>query len=73
MTCKESWKAMSQKFHGKVSGKMKPEKKLKKIADAKKSEAMIGGDTQLNTNKAFQQFQEKAGRAHFILSIGNRG
>lgn len=41
MTRKESWKALSHKFHGKGSGKMKLEKRLKKIADEKKREAMV--------------------------------
>lgn len=69
----ESWKTMSQKFHGKGSEKIKLEKKLKKIADEKKSEAVAGGDTPFNMNKAFQEFQEKAGQTHFMLSVGNRG
>jgi U4/U6.U5 tri-snRNP-associated protein 1 len=73
MTRKESWKALSHKFHGKGSGKMKLEKRLKKIADEKKMEAMLSGDTPLSMNKAFQQRQEKTGQAHFVLSVGNRG
>jgi U4/U6.U5 tri-snRNP-associated protein 1 len=36
LTQKEAWKALSHKFHGKGSGKMKTEKRLKKIADEKK-------------------------------------
>lgn len=73
LTPKEAWKALSHKFHGKGSGKMKTEKRLKKIAEEKKKEAMASGDTPLSMNKAFQQRQEKAGQAHFILSVGNRG
>jgi U4/U6.U5 tri-snRNP-associated protein 1 len=73
LTPKESWKALSHKFHGKGSGKMKTEKRLKKIAEEKKKEAMASGDTPLSMNKAFQQRQEKTGQAHFILSVGNRG
>ncbi|KAF5359829.1 hypothetical protein D9756_003403 [Leucocoprinus leucothites] len=73
LTPKEAWKALSHKFHGKGSGKMKTEKRLKKIAEEKKKEAMASGDTPLSMNKAFQQRQEKMGQAHFVLSVGNRG
>jgi U4/U6.U5 tri-snRNP-associated protein 1 len=73
LTPKEAWKALSHKFHGKGSGKMKTEKRLKKIAEEKKKEAMASGDTPLSMNKAFQQRQEKIGQAHFVLSVGNRG
>lgn len=70
---KEAWKALSHKFHGKGSGKMKTEKRLKKITDEKKKEAMASGDTPLSMNRAFQIRQEKTGQAHFVLSVGNRG
>ncbi|KAF8656215.1 hypothetical protein AX16_002651 [Volvariella volvacea WC 439] len=73
LSMKEAWKALSHKFHGKGSGKMKTEKRLKKIAEEKKQLAMASGDTPLSMNKAFQQRQEKLGQAHFILSVGNRG
>ncbi|OBZ72567.1 hypothetical protein A0H81_07959 [Grifola frondosa] len=68
-----AWKALSHKFHGKGSGKMKTEKRLKKIAEERKKEAMASGDTPLSMNQAFQIRQEKAGQAHFVLSVGNRG
>lgn len=73
LTPKEAWKALSHKFHGKGSGKMKVEKRLKKIAEEKKAEAMISGDTPLSMNSAFQKRQELTGQAHFVLSVGNRG
>lgn len=73
LTPKEAWKALSHKFHGKGSGKMKTEKRLKKIAEERKKEAMASGDTPLSMNQAFQIRQEKAGQAHFVLSVGNRG
>lgn len=73
MDRKEAWKALSHRFHGKGSGKMKTEKRLKKIADEKKREAMISGDTPTNMNEAFQKRQEKVGQAHMVLSVGNRG
>lgn len=73
LTPKEAWKALSHKFHGKGSGKMKTEKRLKKIADERKKEAMASGDTPLSMNKAFQIRQQKTGQAHFVMSVGNRG
>ncbi|KAG9045561.1 hypothetical protein FS837_006105 [Tulasnella sp. UAMH 9824] len=73
MDRKEAWKALSHRFHGKGSGKMKTEKRLKKIADEKKREAMISGDTPTSMNEAFQKRQEKVGQAHMVLSVGNRG
>ncbi len=73
LTPKEAWKALSHKFHGKGSGKMKTEKRLKRIAEEQRKEAMASGDTPLNMNKAFLQRQEKAGQAHFVLSVGNKG
>ncbi|GLB40444.1 putative SART-1 family protein [Lyophyllum shimeji] len=73
LTPKEAWKALSHKFHGKGSGKMKTEKRLKKIAEEKKQAAMASGDTPLSMNSAFQQRQQKTGQAHFVLSVGNRG
>lgn len=73
LTPKEAWKALSHKFHGKGSGKLKTEKRLKRIAEEKKKEAMASGDTPLSMNRAFQIRQEKTGQAHFVLSVGNRG
>lgn len=73
LSLKESWKALSHKFHGKGSGKMKTEKRLQKIKEEKKKEAMVSGDTPLSMNRAFQIRQEKTGQAHFVLSVGNRG
>jgi U4/U6.U5 tri-snRNP-associated protein 1 len=73
LTPKEAWKALSHRFHGKGSGKAKTEKRLKRIADEKKKEAMDSGDTPSNMNKSFQARQEKAGQAHMVLSVGNRG
>lgn len=73
LTPKEAWKALSHKFHGKGSGRQKTEKRLKKIAEEKKQEGMVSGDTPLSMNQAFQTRQEKAGQAHMVLSVGNRG
>ncbi|KAF7316824.1 hypothetical protein HMN09_00415500 [Mycena chlorophos] len=73
LTPKEAWKALSHRFHGKGSGKMKTEKRLKRIAEEQKQAAMASGDTPLSMTKAFQVRQEKTGQAHMVLSVGNRG
>ena len=73
LTPKEAWKALSHRFHGKGSGKMKTEKRLKRIADEQKMAAMAAGDTPLSMTRAFQMRQEKVGQAHMVLSVGNRG
>ncbi|KAF8307736.1 SART-1-domain-containing protein [Clavulina sp. PMI_390] len=73
LTTKEAWKALSHKFHGKGSGRAKLEKRLKKIEEERKREAMGSGDTPLSMQAAFQIRQERAGQAHMILSVGNRG
>ncbi|KAH8922069.1 hypothetical protein BT69DRAFT_269209 [Atractiella rhizophila] len=72
MNQKEAWKALSHKFHGKSSGKMKTEKRLKKIEEEKKREAMASGDTPLSTAAAFAARQEKTGKAIMVLSVGNK-
>ncbi|KAG8837899.1 hypothetical protein FRB91_007883, partial [Serendipita sp. 411] len=64
MTPKEAWKALSHRFHGKGSGKLKTEKRLKRIAEEKKMQAMISGETPLGMTSAFQARQEKLGQAH---------
>jgi U4/U6.U5 tri-snRNP-associated protein 1 len=73
LSTKEAWKALSHKFHGKGSGKAKTEKLLKKIAEEKKRDAMGSGDTPLSMQAAFQIRQKRAGQAHMVLSVGNRG
>ncbi|KAJ7066972.1 SART-1 family-domain-containing protein [Mycena amicta] len=73
LTPKETWKALSHRFHGKGSGKMKTEKRLKRIHEEQKQAAMSSGDTPLSMTKAFQMRQEKTGQAHMVLSVGNRG
>lgn len=73
MTPKEAWKSLSHRFHGKTSGRMKTEKRLKKIEEERKAKAMLAGDTPLGMGAAFQRRQEKTGQAHMVLSVGNRG
>jgi len=52
---------------------MKTEKRLKKIAEERKQEAMVAGDTSLKMSNAFAKRQQKTGEAHMVLSVGNKG
>ncbi|KAI2787674.1 hypothetical protein POX_f08049 [Penicillium oxalicum] len=58
---KEAFKHLSHQFHGKGSGKMKTEKRLKKIEEEKKREAMSALDSSLQTgmNNAMGQQARK--------------
>lgn len=49
MTQKEAFKELSHQFHGKGSGKMKTEKRLKKIEEEKKAESMSALDSSQHT------------------------
>ncbi|OCF38162.1 U4/U6.U5 tri-snRNP-associated protein 1 [Kwoniella heveanensis BCC8398] len=72
MTPKEAWKSLSHKFHGKTSGRMKTEKRLKKIAEERKQLTMNATDTPLGMTDAFARRQQKTGEAHMVLSVGNK-
>ena len=49
MSQKEAFKELSHQFHGKGSGKMKTEKRLKKIEEEKKAESMSALDSSQHT------------------------
>ncbi|KAJ5217033.1 SART-1 protein [Penicillium chermesinum] len=65
MNQKEAFKQLSHQFHGKGSGKMKTEKRLKKIEDEKKREAMSTVDSSQNTgmSSALGDQARKTGQA----------
>ncbi|KNC96399.1 U4/U6-U5 snRNP complex subunit SNU66 [Spizellomyces punctatus DAOM BR117] len=73
LNAKEAFRQLSHKFHGKASGKMKTEKRLKKIEDELKMEKMSSTDTPLGTANALLERTKAAGAAHVVLSVGNRG
>lgn len=72
-TPKEAWKQLSHNFHGHGGGSKKTEKRLKKIADEQKQQAMASGDTPLSTATAFAARSERMGQATMVLSVGNKG
>ncbi|KAJ5619672.1 SART-1 protein [Penicillium lagena] len=65
MNQKEAFKHLSHQFHGKGSGKMKTEKRLKKIEEEKKREAMSALDSSQHTgmNNAMGATARKKGQA----------
>ncbi|KAJ3217251.1 hypothetical protein HDU67_008273 [Dinochytrium kinnereticum] len=70
---KEAFRYLSHKFHGKYSGKMKTEKRLKKKEEELKLKQMMSTDTPLNTVSALSEKTRTAQTAHVVLSVGNRG
>lgn len=72
MSAKEAWKSLSHKFHGKTSGRMKTEKRLRKMEEERKAQSMSASDTPLGMTNAFSRRQQKTGEAHMVLSVGNK-
>ncbi|KAF9202964.1 hypothetical protein BGZ49_006924 [Haplosporangium sp. Z 27] len=72
LNTKEAFRQLSHAFHGKTSGKMKTEKRMKKLEDEKRLLGMSSTDTPLNMVSAFQERQKAAGTAHTVLAVGNR-
>jgi U4/U6.U5 tri-snRNP-associated protein 1 len=58
---------------GKTSGRMKTDKRLKKIEEERKQLTMNSGDTPTGMTDAFARRQVKTGEAHMVLSVGNKG
>ncbi|KAJ3278253.1 hypothetical protein HK104_002516 [Borealophlyctis nickersoniae] len=73
LTAKEAFRQLSHKFHGKHSGKMKTEKRLKKIEEELTLASMSSVDTPLGTAGALLERTKAVGSAHVVLSVGNRG
>ncbi|KAG0321421.1 hypothetical protein BGZ99_003933 [Dissophora globulifera] len=72
LNTKEAFRQLSHAFHGKTSGKMKTEKRMKKVEDEKRLMGMSSTDTPLNMVSALQERQKAAGSAHIVLAVGNR-
>ncbi|KAF9190905.1 hypothetical protein BGZ51_008054 [Haplosporangium sp. Z 767] len=72
LSTKEAYRQLSHAFHGKTSGKMKTEKRMKKLEDEKRLMGMSSTDTPLNMVTAFQERQKASGSAHIVLAVGNR-
>ncbi|KAJ3027000.1 hypothetical protein HK097_006259, partial [Rhizophlyctis rosea] len=70
---KEAFRQLSHKFHGKHSGKMKTEKRIRRIEEEGAVMGMASWDTPLGTVGALQERTREEGKAHVVLSVGNRG
>ncbi|KAI8843576.1 SART-1 protein [Chytridium lagenaria] len=71
LDAKEAFRYLSHKFHGKTSGKMKTEKRLKKKEEELKLQQMLSADTPMNTSTL--EKVKTSTSAHVVLSVGNRG
>lgn len=69
---KEAFRLLSHKFHGKGSGKLKTEKRAKKILEEKKLQKMSSIDTPLNTASMFKDRQKQSQSAYLVLSGGGK-
>jgi len=69
---KEAFRLLSHKFHGKGSGKLKTEKRAKKLQEQRKLQTMSSIDTPLNTSAMFKDKQEKTQSPYLVLSGGGK-
>ncbi|EGD75246.1 squamous-cell carcinoma T-cell-recognized antigen [Salpingoeca rosetta] len=68
LTPKEAFTYMSHQFHGKTSGRMKTEKKLRKRQQEEALLKMSSEDTPLGSVVGLRKHQEQTGKAHIVLS-----
>lgn len=72
LNSKEAFRQLSHKFHGKGSGKMKTEKRMKKAVEEMSLKKMESDDTPLGSAALFREKQKDANSAYIVLSGGNR-
>ncbi|KAK9768601.1 hypothetical protein K7432_000663 [Basidiobolus ranarum] len=65
---KEAFRTISHKFHGKSSGKLKVEKRMKKLEEEKKSLAMSTTNSIVPSANALMTLQKKSGNAHLVIN-----
>jgi len=71
MNAKEAFRFLSHKFHGKGSGKLKTEKRQRKVLEDKLMEKMSSTDTPLNTLSKLQTKTKELATPYLVLS-GNK-
>ena len=69
---KEAFRQLSHKFHGKGSGKMKTEKRMKKMLEQLALKKMDSDDTPLGSAALLREKQKEANASYIVLSGGNR-
>eukprot|EP00058_Branchiostoma_floridae_P024547 XP_002610037.1 hypothetical protein BRAFLDRAFT_238017 [Branchiostoma floridae] len=67
---KEAFRQLSHRFHGKGSGKMKTEKRQKKLMEQEMVKKMSSIDTPLNTLAKLQEKQKETSSPFVVLSGG---
>ncbi|KAJ3097923.1 hypothetical protein HDU97_004459 [Phlyctochytrium planicorne] len=70
LDAKEAFRYLSHKFHGKYSGKLKTEKRLKKKEDELKMKHILSTESPLGVGSSSEKPKTSA---HVVLSVGNRG
>eukprot|EP01119_Soliformovum_irregulare_P001288 TRINITY_DN11011_c0_g1_i1.p1 TRINITY_DN11011_c0_g1~~TRINITY_DN11011_c0_g1_i1.p1 ORF type:complete len:769 (-),score=320.14 TRINITY_DN11011_c0_g1_i1:6-2312(-) len=70
MTPKEAFRALSHKFHGKMPGKNKQDKRLKAHLEQQRMLKMSNTDTPLGTAKILRQETERTQLPYVVLSGG---
>lgn len=71
-TPKEAFRKLSHRFHGKGSGKMKQEKRMKKFAEEDAMRHMNSTDTPLNTVAMMREKQRSQSTPYIVLSGGGQ-
>ncbi|KAH6576641.1 hypothetical protein BASA60_004434 [Batrachochytrium salamandrivorans] len=71
LNTKEAWNQLAYKFYGIMPGKLKTEKRLKKLQEELKMKQMSSIDTPLGLSSALQEKTRRTGQAHVTLSVGN--
>ena len=67
----QAWNQLAYKFYGIMPGKLKTEKRLKKLQEELKMKQMSSIDTPLGFSSALQEKTRRTGQAHVTLSVGN--
>ncbi|EDV19648.1 uncharacterized protein TRIADDRAFT_33171, partial [Trichoplax adhaerens] len=73
LNAKEAFRELSHRFHGKVSGKKKIEKRNKKLAEEEAFKKMSSTDTPLGTVSLMRDKMEQTQNAFLVLSGGGKG
>ncbi|XP_071832994.1 U4/U6.U5 tri-snRNP-associated protein 1-like [Apostichopus japonicus] len=69
---KEAFRHLSHRFHGKGSGKLKTEKRLKKVLEEEAMKKMSSTDTPLHTVARMQEKQREMQTPYIVLSGGGK-
>ena len=72
MSQKEAFRLLSHSFHGKGSGKMKTEKRKKKIEEEQLMKSMSSTDTPLGTAAMLEDKLQRQKTPYLVLSGGNK-